>query len=214
MRLGDLGRIVRVDREGLHDLNLQVEWYQRGSMYWVRFVHVELLGHPPPAPPATPRSVTGPLAPGDLVRVRPSVDQPRYKWGFIDHSSTGVITSIASNGRDVTVDFPQQPGWTGQLAEMERATAAQGTDITCTHITLVPLNSQIYHVCICLHRGVERGEAGAGVAQLPALAARVLRCTARRPPAGRATPHLLAERLGTWQGQYTTLLSHYLAAIR
>lgn len=33
-----------------------------------------------------------------------------------------VSTAISSNGRDLTVDFPQQPGWTGQVSEMELVT--------------------------------------------------------------------------------------------
>lgn len=33
-----------------------------------------------------------------------------------------ISTAISSNGRDLTVDFPQQPGWTGQVSEMELVT--------------------------------------------------------------------------------------------
>lgn len=32
------------------------------------------------------------------------------------------FTAISNNGRDLTVDFPQQPGWTGQVSEMELVT--------------------------------------------------------------------------------------------
>lgn len=37
----------------------------------------------------------------------------------MDHSSIGVVSSISSNGRDLRVDFPQQPNWTGLISEME-----------------------------------------------------------------------------------------------
>lgn len=43
---GDVGRIVKLDRDGLHDLNLQVDWQRKGGTYWVRYIHVELLSHP------------------------------------------------------------------------------------------------------------------------------------------------------------------------
>ena len=77
---------------------IQVEWHRRASMYWVRFIHIELVGGPVGAlvkgGSTIPLSAQeAPLAPGDTVRVRASVSQPRYKWGFIDHSCIGVITS-------------------------------------------------------------------------------------------------------------------------
>ena len=59
---GDVGQVVKIDPEGLHDLNVQVSWQHKGGTYWVRFIHIELLGHPPslPGPPA--------LKVGDKVR--------------------------------------------------------------------------------------------------------------------------------------------------
>jgi E3 ubiquitin-protein ligase HERC2 len=43
---GDVGKIIKLDRDGLHDLNLQVEWQRKGGTYWVRYIHVELLSMP------------------------------------------------------------------------------------------------------------------------------------------------------------------------
>lgn len=130
VQLGDIGKVVKIDREGLHDLNLQVEplnlfvkvlviiviqvnWQHKISTYWVRFIHVELLGFPPSMP--TPASIKV----GDKVRVKPTVTTPRYKWGYVTHDSIGIVTAISSNGHDVTVDFPKQQSWTGLLSEME-----------------------------------------------------------------------------------------------
>ncbi len=56
---------------------------------------------------------------GDKVRVKSNVSTPKYKWGSVSHRSVGSVTAISANGRDVTVDFPQQSHWTGLLQEME-----------------------------------------------------------------------------------------------
>jgi hypothetical protein len=47
---GDLGRVTKLDRDGLHDLNVQVAWGARSAgTYWVRYIHVELMSQPPGA---------------------------------------------------------------------------------------------------------------------------------------------------------------------
>ena len=46
---------------------------------------------------------------GQKVRVRADVEEPKYGWGAVSHSSVGVIKSIS--GRSVTVNFPEQSGW-------------------------------------------------------------------------------------------------------
>ena len=56
---------------------------------------------------------------GDRVRVKPSVTTPQYKWGSVNHTSIGVVTSISFNNRDITVDFPMQTNWAGLVSEME-----------------------------------------------------------------------------------------------
>lgn len=38
-------RLFQLDRDGLHDLNVQGDWQKKNGTYWVRYVHVELLGH-------------------------------------------------------------------------------------------------------------------------------------------------------------------------
>ena len=40
---GDIGRVTKLDRDGTHDLNVQVVWQRKGGTYWVRYIHVELL---------------------------------------------------------------------------------------------------------------------------------------------------------------------------
>ena len=39
---GDIGRVIKIDNDGLHDLNVLAHWQRKGGTYWLRFVHVEL----------------------------------------------------------------------------------------------------------------------------------------------------------------------------
>lgn len=130
---GDIGQVVKIDPEGLHDLNVQVAWQHKDGTYWVRFIHIELLGHPPtlPGPPA--------LKVGDKVRVKSSVAVPKYKWGSVNHTSVGVVTGIINNGKDVSVDFPQQSSWTGCAAEMERVPSCHHA-VSCNSCHLSPIS--------------------------------------------------------------------------
>ena len=43
---GDVGKVVKLDRDELHDLNIQVDWQRKGGTYWVRYIHVEILSNP------------------------------------------------------------------------------------------------------------------------------------------------------------------------
>lgn len=134
--------MVKIDPEGLHDLNVQVAWQRKGGTYWVRFIHIELLGHPPslPGPPA--------LKIGDKVRVKASVTVPKYKWGSVNHQSVGVVTGIINNGKDVSVDFPQQSSWTGCATEMERVPSCHHT-VTCNSCHLSPISGPRFKCKVC-----------------------------------------------------------------
>ncbi|XP_022131000.2 probable E3 ubiquitin-protein ligase HERC2 [Pieris rapae] len=108
--LGDVGQVQKVERDIKQNVYLHIEWRGLGRVSGIRALNAEVVSGAPP------------FTTGDRVRVRSAVTQPRYKWGCIDHSSVGTVTAISSNGRDLTVDFPQQPGWTGQVSEMELVT--------------------------------------------------------------------------------------------
>ncbi|KAK9747381.1 Regulator of chromosome condensation (RCC1) repeat [Popillia japonica] len=141
---GDIGKVVKIDREGLHDLNLQVNWQQRVSTYWVRFIHIELLGFPPALPTPPPIKV------GDKVRVKPTISTPRYKWGYVTHDSVGMVTSISSNGHDLTVDFPKQSNWTGLISEMELVPCTHD-GISCNGCGINPIRGTRYKCRNCEH---------------------------------------------------------------
>ncbi|XP_055844671.1 probable E3 ubiquitin-protein ligase HERC2 isoform X2 [Episyrphus balteatus] len=117
IKKGDIGTVLKVDTEGLHDLNVQVDWQMHGDTYWVCFVHIELLEMPKEKPTAFDRGV---IVVGSQVRIRST---PRYKWGYITRGAIGTVSSV--NGKDVTVDFPQQSNWTGNLNEIELVNAAR-----------------------------------------------------------------------------------------
>lgn len=112
---GDVGHVVQLDRDGLHDLNLQVlrllkerlneiftiaigssqvEWQQKGGTYWVRYVHVEIVGFVNPNTPKNSKSSLLGVRVGDRVRVKSSVATPKYKWGSVTHRSVGVVIGI------------------------------------------------------------------------------------------------------------------------
>lgn len=120
IRKGDIGTVLKVDTEGLHDLNVQVDWQMHGATYWMCFVHIELIE--PPDDAETGGAAAGiesnqQIIVGSHVRIKSNVSTPRYKWGSVVRGSVGVVTAI--NNGDVTVDFPQHFSWTGQLIEME-----------------------------------------------------------------------------------------------
>lgn len=83
---GSLFAPLQLDRDGLHDLNVQGEWQIKGGTYWVRYIHVELLGFTPQCAPDSNIKV------GDRVRVRRTVVSPKYKWGSVTHQSIGTVT--------------------------------------------------------------------------------------------------------------------------
>ncbi|XP_078045783.1 E3 ubiquitin-protein ligase HERC2 [Augochlora pura] len=140
---GDVGQVTKIDPGGLHDLNVQVTWQRRGGTYWVRFIHIELLGHPPTIPggPVT-------LKVGDKVRVKASVTVPKYKWGSVNHQSVGVVTCIINDGKDVSVDFPQQNSWTGCAIEMERVPSCHHS-VSCNSCHLLPISGPRFKCKYC-----------------------------------------------------------------
>ena len=120
----------------------QVEWQRKGGTYWVRYIHIEMLAS---SHSSSARALTDlrPLKVGDRVRVRPSVNTPQYKWGSVNHTSIGIITSISPNGRDVTVDFPMQGNWAGLVSEMERVPAFH-PGVTCDGCGAGPVTGSRY----------------------------------------------------------------------
>ena len=139
---GDIGRVTKLDRDGLHDLNVQVVWQRKGGTYWVRYIHVELLTQPLGVPGGQAIKV------GDRVRVRPTVSTPKYKWGSVNHRSIGIVSSISPNGRDLTVDFPMQSNWTGLISEMEVVPSFH-PNVTCDGCSQSPVSGPRFKCKTC-----------------------------------------------------------------
>lgn len=124
IRKGDIGTIEKVEPEALHDLNVYVDWKMYGTVYWMRFVHIEILE--PSAITSNDQvshSGSASVEPttimvGSHVRIRQNVSTPRYAWGSVVYGSIGVVTAVSENG-NVSVDFPQQFNWNGHISEME-----------------------------------------------------------------------------------------------
>ncbi|XP_045543165.1 E3 ubiquitin-protein ligase HERC2 isoform X2 [Salmo salar] len=129
---GDVGKVIKLDRDGLHDLNVQCDWQQKGGTYWVRYIHTELLGFPPQTSPSH-------IKIGDKVRVKSTVTTPKYKWGSVTHRSVGVVKAFSANGKDVIVDFTQQSHWTGLLSEMELVPSVH-PGVRCDGCHMFPIN--------------------------------------------------------------------------
>ncbi|XP_064637694.1 E3 ubiquitin-protein ligase HERC2-like isoform X2 [Lineus longissimus] len=142
---GDVGRVTKLDRDGLHDLNIQAEWSRKGGTYWVRYVHVELLGF---SSPQEPISHGPPIKIGDKVRVKPSVSTPKYKWGSVTHRSVGTVTAFSADGRDIIVDFPQQAHWTGVMSEVEQVPSTH-PGVTCNGCDTFPVIGARYRCKTC-----------------------------------------------------------------
>mmetsp|Transcript_35764 Transcript_35764/g.115000 ORF Transcript_35764/g.115000 Transcript_35764/m.115000 type:complete len:235 (-) Transcript_35764:307-1011(-) len=69
------------------------------------------------------------LAVGDRVRVRRTVDRPRFEWGGVTHEDVGRLLSVdRSRGPDgitATVRFPSFPSWNAAVEELEHADGAE-----------------------------------------------------------------------------------------
>ncbi|XP_034934449.1 E3 ubiquitin-protein ligase HERC2 [Chelonus insularis] len=138
VEFGDIGRVVKIDPEGLHDLNVQVAWQHKDGTYWVRFIHIELLGHSPiPA-----------LKIGDKVKVKSSVAVPKYKWASVNQSSVGILTGFINNGKDVSVDFPEYSNWIGCIEEMERVPSCHHA-VSCNACHLSPISGPRFKCKVC-----------------------------------------------------------------
>ncbi|GAB0100562.1 Probable E3 ubiquitin-protein ligase HERC2 [Sergentomyia squamirostris] len=123
IRIGDIGTVLKVDTEGLHDLNVQVDWRMHGSAYWMCFLHLELISPPQPKDPITPAHST-PSTPqqmtiGSNVSLKRSitVSYARTKSKVLPKGTVGTVWAI--NGREVSVEFPGNFQWTGFVSDLE-----------------------------------------------------------------------------------------------
>ncbi|MBS3166578.1 hypothetical protein J4403_00015 [Candidatus Woesearchaeota archaeon] len=56
---------------------------------------------------------------GDKVRVKESVDEPKYKWDTLDHNAVGEIVDFFDTEDKLVINFPNYEKWYGHAPEME-----------------------------------------------------------------------------------------------
>ncbi|GAB1604494.1 E3 ubiquitin-protein ligase HERC2-like [Argonauta hians] len=139
---GDIGKVFKLDHDGLHHLNVQAYWQRKGGSYWMRYIHVEILGF------VDVSSTCQTIKVGDRVRVKPCVSLPMYKWGSVTHRSVGVVTAIHSNGHDISIDYPQQAHWTGVIDEMELVPCTH-PGVSCNGCQINPITGTRFECRIC-----------------------------------------------------------------
>mmetsp|Transcript_22393 Transcript_22393/g.49042 ORF Transcript_22393/g.49042 Transcript_22393/m.49042 type:complete len:901 (-) Transcript_22393:399-3101(-) len=67
---------------------------------------------------------------GDKIEVRPTVSEPKYKWGSVKPGMVGVLKRIDDDG-DCFVAFPELPRlWRGLCSEMQKASPGQSSTTT------------------------------------------------------------------------------------
>lgn len=139
IKQGDMGTVLIVDTEGLHDLNVQVDWRNHGSTYWVCFVHIELVeaaqSQHQPRPP--------PIVVGARVRLNTSSSSLRLamlgqlRLGRMQgQAAVGVVTSV--RGKQLTVDFPDMPAWQGHINEVELVSPHPGPNASASAVMPPP----------------------------------------------------------------------------
>lgn len=108
IRAGDVGIVLKVEPDDLHDLNVRVDFKSHERPFWMCFVHIELLE----APSDDLKSLN--INYGSHVKIKSSSNISRTQ---VVKNSIGIVTAI--NGLEVIVDFPQQKSWCGQLGDLE-----------------------------------------------------------------------------------------------
>lgn len=115
IKTGDIGTVLKVEPDGLHDLNVRVDWQEHDRPYWMCFVHLELLE----APANDSSNSLQCIGLGSQVRLKSASHTPKHR---ISKSSIGIVNAVS--GAEVTVEFPQQNNWVGQLSDLELVTTS------------------------------------------------------------------------------------------
>lgn len=130
---GDIGTVLQVDTEGLHDLNVQVDWRNHGTNYWMRFIHIEIINQEH----IQPKYDFSIISVGSNVRInrgrgydvaQSSKDLPA------GDDNVGVVASIHDDG-EVTVDIASQYTWSGKIYDLEPLLEPTGISAGANEIT-------------------------------------------------------------------------------
>lgn len=108
IRAGDIGIVLKVEPDELHDLNVRVDFKSHERPFWMCFVHLEMLENP------SDDIKSSNITYGSHVKIKPASTIPRTQ---VVKNVVGLVTAI--NGLEVIVDFPQQKSWCGQLGDLD-----------------------------------------------------------------------------------------------
>jgi E3 ubiquitin-protein ligase HERC2 len=108
IRAGDVGLVLKIEPDELHDLNVRVDFKSHERPFWMCFVHLELL-----EPPSEDIKSLN-IAYGSHIKIKATSTIPRTQSV---KNSVGVVVAI--NGLEVIADFPSQKSWCGQLGDLE-----------------------------------------------------------------------------------------------
>ncbi|CRL02239.1 CLUMA_CG015120, isoform A [Clunio marinus] len=108
IRAGDVGIVLKVEPDELHDLNVRVDFKTHERPFWMCFVHLEMVE--PPSDDIKSSNITY----GSHVKIKSSSTIARTQ---VVKNVVGIVTAV--NGLEVIVDFPQQKSWCGQLGDLE-----------------------------------------------------------------------------------------------
>ncbi|XP_052902276.1 probable E3 ubiquitin-protein ligase HERC2 [Anopheles moucheti] len=115
IRKGDIGTVEKVEPEGLHDLNVRVDWQMHDRPYWMCFVHLEMLE--PPSTLTDPSGCGGIMVGSQVRLLRAHMARHRFPSLSAPRGTTGVVSSLT--GTEAIVEFPQQTLWKGSVSELE-----------------------------------------------------------------------------------------------
>lgn len=108
IKCGDIGIVLRIEPDELHDLNVRVDFKSHERPFWMCFVHLEMLESPSHDIQST--NITY----GSQVKIKASSTISRTQ---AVKNLVGIVTAI--NGLEIIVDFPQQKSWCGQLGDLD-----------------------------------------------------------------------------------------------
>ncbi|KAL0216548.1 hypothetical protein P9112_008732 [Eukaryota sp. TZLM1-RC] len=114
VRPGDIGKLVSVNIESSE---CRVDFPQHKGWH----AKLEELEKVSESEAETAESVvhtsSAKLGIGDLVRVKPDISNPRFRWGNVTHSSIGIVTRVEE--AKCKVDFENHRNWAALCAELE-----------------------------------------------------------------------------------------------
>ena len=72
--------------------------------------------------------MTSLFKPGDLVKVKAGIDPPTYGWAAVLPGDVGTVLHLSTN--EVSINFPNHPGWNALIHEIELVNTPREVQLT------------------------------------------------------------------------------------